>query len=826
MVWLHVVTLLTVIFICGYFRTPSWVWAPSIALILLGFSLYTQASWLALTLYWTLFLAVSIIALLPPLRRKLLTNHLFRYAKRMTPKISQTEQEAIDAGDVWWEAKVFQGRADWSELTQLDPPKLSQAEQSFLDNQVNVLCDMLDEWDIVNHQHELPETVWNYLKQEKFLGLCIDKKYEGLGFSDYAHSTIIMKIATRSISGAISVMVPNSLGPGELLSHYGTDAQKAHYLPRLARGEEIPCFALTGPEAGSDAGSLEDKGVVCYGQFEGKEVLGVKLTWDKRYITLAPIATVLGLAFKLYDPDHLLSETENRGITLALIPTHHPGVEIGKRHLPMNMAFMNGPTSGKDVFIPLEWLIGGEAYIGKGWRMLMECLAAGRGISLPALATATGLMCYRTTGVYARIREQFKIPIGKFEGIEEVLAKIAGYTYLLEASRQMTNKALMMGHKPAVISAIVKYHTTELSRKIIEYAMDVHAGRALQMGPRNYLAIPYQAIPISITVEGANILTRNLIIFGQGVIRCHPYLEKETHALNNPDQKVARKAFDRLLFQHIGYGFSNFSRLLLTMLAGRLWIRAPHPGIPAKLIYQLTRLSTVLAAVSDKTLLLLGAQIKRKERLSARLGDVLSHLYLASTILYYHHTLPASEENDAHATWALQHCIKQAQDAFENAFENYPNRWVGRAIKWICFPLGMRFKGPSDELDHTLASQLLTPSKFREKLTQYMYKPTDKDDAVGRMEHVWKQWQDVQPIYQKMSKAKRMKKMPLKNGYDFETTVRYAVKHGVISDKEAYALREYETLKFDAISVDEFNSDNPIFIKALAAAQARKEFDA
>ncbi|HEO66108.1 MAG TPA: acyl-CoA dehydrogenase, partial [Spirochaetes bacterium] len=513
------------------------------------FNLTVFQSFLA---FWIPFGIIALLFNIPILRRVLLMNPIRYFLKKSMPAISQTEKEALEAGTVWWDAELFSGKPDWNTLMAYPAPQLSAEEQAFMDGPVNEFCAMLSDWKINHEDYDLTPKAWQFLKDKGFFGMIIPKKYGGLEFSALGHSCVVMKIASRSTSGTVTVMVPNSLGPAELLLKYGTEEQKDHYLPRLAKGREIPCFALTGPEAGSDAGSMPDTGIICHSDFEGKkDVLGIRLNWDKRYITLGPVATVLGLAFKLYDPDHLLGDKEELGITLALIPTNTPGVSIGSRHVPLNQFFQVGPNWGKDVFIPMDWIIGGTDRVGQGWRMLMESLAAGRSISLPALSTGGGKMVCRATGAYSRIRKQFKIPIGRFEGIEEALARMAGNTYTMDAARSLTCVALDMGEKPSVISAIVKYNLTETLRQVMNDSMDVQGGSGICMGPGNLWASTYQGVPVSITVEGANILTRSLIIFGQGAIRCHPYALKEIQAIANPDSSVASKEFDATFFRHL-----------------------------------------------------------------------------------------------------------------------------------------------------------------------------------------------------------------------------------------------------------------------------------
>ena len=620
----------------AYTQARLWLWLSTLLAMALVYTFYSQATtWLSLIAVWLAYSVFAGFCLSQAWRRRLFTLPCQRFMQQKIPPISATEKIAIAAGDIGWEGELFTGRPAWRKLLSIPKPRLTVAEQSFLDKQVATLCNLLNDWQIIQKQ-DLPIKAWAYIKKQGFLGMIIPKEYGGLGFSAMAHSTIIMRIASTSSSAAVSVMVPNSLGPAELILHYGTLEQKRYYLPKLACGEEIPCFALTGVESGSDAGTMYDHGIVCEGEYQGKQTLGIRLNWDKRYITLAPIATVLGLAFILYDPNHLIGEQDEIGITLCLIPTQHPGVDIGNRHLPLHMAFMNGPTRGKDVFIPLDWIIGGIAMAGQGWRMLMECLASGRGISLPALSTATGKFCTRVTGAYALVRQQFHLPIGYFEGVASNLANIGGYTYLLEAARLLTVSHIDQGKKPAIATAMAKYHMTEMARKVVNHAMDIHGGKAIQLGPKNYLAMVYCGTPISITVEGANILTRNLIIFGQGMMRCHPYIQ-EFLSLATPISNNNLPEFERILFKQVRYTLSNFARALLSGLTGGLFIWVPGKVKAKAYLRQMTRMSVALALVSDVSLLLLGGRLKRKEALSARLGDVWSYLYMASAVIKYYH---------------------------------------------------------------------------------------------------------------------------------------------------------------------------------------------
>lgn len=800
-----IVILLIAVLGAAYARVSTWMWTIGVGLLLLLISAYGTLHFLFLSIGWLLFLFAAGFAHLHPLRQHYFTKPLVKILQKSMPSISLTEREAIEAGDVWWEKDLFCGRPDWKKFLAIPPPKLSPEECSFLDNQVETLCSMLNDWKIVKEEYDLPKEVWDYLKRERFFGMVIPKEYGGLGFSALAHSTIVVKIATRSLSAAVNTMVPNSLGPAELLLHYGTAEQKQYYLPRLAHGEEIPCFALTGPEAGSDAGSITDYGIVCRGQYEGKEVVGIRLTWDKRYITLAPVATLLGIAFRLYDPDHLLGNKETIGITLCLVPTSHPGVEIGTRHLPLYLAFMNGPTRGSDVFIPIDWIIGGVEMAGQGWRMLMECLSIGRSISLPALSTATGKLTYRMTGAYARLRRQFNLSISFFEGIEEMLGNIAGLTYILEACRVTTAHAIDQKIKPAIASAIAKYHMTEMSRKVLVHAMDIQAGHAIQTGPRNFIANAHLGIPVSITVEGANILTRNLIIFGQGAIRCHPYILSEVNLLAANASHETLNKLDRLLLSHIGYVISNKVRTFWCGLTGGRFIMSPVQGPTAYYYRQLTRMSSALALLSDVCMMLLGGNLKRKERISARLGDILSQLYLASTVLKYFHDQGQPAGDVDYVKWGIENCLHDIQVACDELLNNFPYRWLGKYLRWLIFPFGAIYHKPSDKLSHKIVQQMLTPSELRDRITQHFYISKKEEDTLRRIENAFHQVQTIDPIWKKFQSAIRHGTVP--SFGSVKNKIHAAMKANVLTTEEAQALEEYDALYKEVIKVDEFSFD-------------------
>lgn len=788
----------------AYIKATKIMWTTVVGGVLLLFTvLWREMAWGVLLFLWIGYVAVAALFNYEPWRLRYLSQPILRFFRKALPPISTTEQEALSAGDVWWEGELFKGDPNWSTLLSMPKPTLTGEEQAFLDNQVEVLCSMLNDWEITQYQRDLPKEAWDYIKQERFWGMIIDKRYGGLGFSALAHSLVISKLATANVGAAVTVMVPNSLGPAELIMHYGTEEQKNYYLPRLARGEEIPCFGLTGVESGSDAGAMLDHGVVCKGDYQGKEVIGIRLSWNKRYITLAPVATLLGLAFRLSDPEHLLGDQEEIGITLCLIPTDHPGVEIGMRHWPSNPGFMNGPTRGKDVFIPLDWVIGGRAMLGQGWRMIMECLGIGRSISLPALGTAILKQSARVTSAYAKIRQQFKIPIGYFEGVQEALGRLGAYAYLAEATRLFTTIPVQAKLKPSIASAIAKYHISELSRQGMNDAMDIHAGRGIQQGPHNYLFSAWLGLPISITVEGANILTRNLIIFGQGVLRCHPYLRMEMEAANQSDDTKALLDFDKALNQHIAYWMNNLARsLALALTRSRLAV-APVQGEFAHYYRQLTRMSAALATVTDITIGLLGGAFKRKERISARLGDVLSYLYLASAVLKLHQERQSgSPEEDGFAKWCLDYCLYQIQEAFMDLFANYPNRWVGLGLRLLTFPLGYHYRKPADQLTSQLVNLLLKPSVVREWLTAggYLGSP-----AIKSLELAFTKLEKVKPLLKKVQQAVQNQQIAAE--IPFIEQVEQAKAQKILSDEEVEALSAYEKLRQEVIRVDEFTQE-------------------
>jgi acyl-CoA dehydrogenase len=741
---------------------------------------------------WLTYLIIFIPLTVPSIRQKLITRWVFQWMKNALPVMSRTEREALEAGNTWWEAELFSGKPNWKVLQDLPVAKLSVEEQAFIDGPVENLCAMLNDWDITHKRKDLPSEVWAYIKQHKFCGMMIPKAYGGLAFSETAHSEVVMKIASRCTTAAVTVMVPNSLGPAKLLLNYGTEAQKNYYLPRLVTGEEIPAFALTSPVAGSDAGAMTDTGIVCYQH----GVLGIRLNWEKRYITLGPIATVLGLAFKLYDPDKLLGDTENIGITVALIPTNTAGVSIGRRHYPLDSAFQNGPNWGKEVFIAMDCLIGGVAQAGNGWKMLMHSLTTGRAVSLPALSVAAAKFTCRNTGAYARIRKQFNVPIGELEGIEEPLARMAGETYILNAARCVTNAALDQGERPAVISAILKYELTERMRRVVNDGMDIQGGSGICLGPKNYLGRLYQVIPVSITVEGANILTRTMMIFGQGAIRCHPFIQAEMAAVQLND--LAQ--FDTLLFQHLGFWGRNKVASVWLGLTNARFAHTIGDNNTKRYYQQIARLSAGFALVTDFALLLLGGSLKRKERLSGRFADVLSNLYLCSCVLKHYENQGSQQDDLPLLHWACQHTLYRAQQSLLAIFYKLPFRPLAWALRGIIFPLGKPNAPPSDKLIHQTAVILLKDSAVRDRLTQGIYINNNPDDATGRIEVAFKAVLAAAPVEAKIRAAKLGKGDVLK-------LLETALARGIISNEEAELIHIAEQARFKAISVDDFDNN-------------------
>lgn len=785
----------------AYFRVSLKTWAI-ISAAALGLGLLAAASVVATIIAALLFALVAGPLLHTPTRRQRLTAPLLKIYTKMLPQLSDTEKTALEAGTVGFEGELFSGMPKWKQLLSQPKPELTPEERAFLDGPVEEVCKMTNDWEITHDRADLSPEIWEYLKKQKFFGMIIPKQFGGLGYSALAHHKVIQKLASISSSLSSTVGVPNSLGPAELLLHYGTDEQKNHYLPRLADGREIPCFALTGPSAGSDATSLPDYGIVCEGEWEGAKVLGVRLNFDKRYITLAPVATVIGLAFRLYDPDGLLGDEKDRGITLALVPRNTPKLEVGRRHFPLNCAFQNGPVRGEDVFLPLSQLIGGEDFIGQGWRMLVECLSVGRAITLPSTSSGAAKLAAVVTGAYSRIRKQFGLSIGRFEGVEEALARIAGNAYAVSALSEMTAAAVDRGEKPAVPSAIAKYHCTEMARQVGQDAMDIHGGKGVILGPRNYLGRGWQAAPISITVEGANIMTRSLMIFGQGAIRCHPWVLKEMQAATHPDPETRLREFDRTLFGHIGFAVSNAVRSFVLGLTGARIGAAPGDRTTKRYYRKLNRYSANLALVADTSMLLLGGKLKFKERLSARLGDVLSQLYIASAMLKRYEDMDRPQAEQPLLAYAFHDACHKIELALSTALRNFPIRPAGWLLWALVFPWGRRAQAPSDRLGHRAAALLMSPSDTRDRLGEGVFLTPCENNPAGRIDAALPKVIAAEPVERKFLKLVKNGELTAK---DYDGQLQEAQLKGMLSAEDIALLRELQVLVHDAITVDDFD---------------------
>ena len=774
----------------------------SLGILLILYSIMGGPSGFYLVLLWVSFgLLVSLN--IPEIRRNYYSARILKLYRVLLPKISKTEQEAIDSGSIWWDAELFTGNPNWEVLRSNPKPHLTSEEEAFLDGPVNKVCEMIDEWKVIHKDYDLPEEVYDFVKKEGFLSLIIPKKYGGLEFSPLGVASVMAKIGSRSPTLSSIAGVPNSLGPAELLMHYGTEKQREEYLPKLASGELIPCFALTGPYAGSDATSIPDTGVVSKGIFEGEEIIGIKLNFNKRYITLAPIATLIGLAFKLSDPDHLIGETKDYGITCALLPSGLDGLETGRRHIPIGTPFMNGTIIGNDVFIPLDFIIGGIEQAGGGWKMLTDCLSAGRAISLPSGAMSGAKSAVAVTGPYARVREQFGMPIAEFEGILEPLGRIAGRAYIINSSLTTTAMAIGAGQKPSVISAIMKYHTTELARLIGIDAMDIHGGKAVMLGPKNYLSTAHEAAPIGITVEGANIMTRSLIIFGQGAFRCHPFVLKEIEAANIDDETEAIEQFDVHFFNHIGYSVTNAASAFVRGITDK-FTDSPVMDETATYYRQINRFSAAFALLTDISMVVMGGSLKRKETISARLGDVLSSLYLASVSLKYYEDTGDKEAELPLVHWTQKTLIAEAQEKIHQTLSNFPNKFIGILIKLIIFPLGRNFCGPTIEETLTIGKLISRKIKTRENLINGIYLQEEPTNHYAQMNKALELYESCHPIKSEMHTAK---KKGLIKGNNFDDLLDSAVNESVISKEQAGLLKEYNLICDDIINVDDFSQE-------------------
>ena len=794
----------------GMRKAPMLVWALAVALLtyiwrwdLLGGGVTGPGpSFLGTLLTYLPALGLAALSV-PSIRRAVIVEPAYGMVQKILPKVSDTEAQALDAGTVGFDAELFSGTPDWNKLASIPPVQLSAEEQAFLDGPTEELCKLINDWQIRHANREIPDNIWDFAKKHGFLGMLISKDHGGLGFSAQAQSLILGKIASRSPDVVTIVMVPNSLGPGELIEKYGTEEQKHYYLPRLAKGEEVPCFSLTGPTSGSDAATMRDIGTVTRGTYQGKDTLGIKLSWDKRYITLGPKATLVGLAFQLFDPDKLLGKSDDIGITLALIPATHPGVNIGRRHLPSGAAFPNGPNWGNDVFIPMDWVIGGEKMAGHGWRMLMECLSAGRAISLPSSATSGAKMMLRVTSAYARIRKQFGLPVSRMEGIEEPLVRIIETAYVNEAARAMTAAMVSRGEKPAVISALMKYQTTEKLRRAVNDAMDIHGGRAICDGPANYLQSAYQMVPVGITVEGANILTRTLITFAQGALRSHPYLYKEVQSAQNPDRARGLDDFADALAGHVAFSLSNATGAFFHNITGGHLASSPDTAQRMSVWYhQLARASRSFAFVADLTVALLGGGLKTKQKITGRMADALSELYMLSAVLKRYDDDGRPEGDNAIVELAAQNGLYRFQEAISGVIDNFPTVAMRPVMRAVVFPLGRRFKPAPDALGKAVAKHVLEPGVARDRLTRHIFISKDVNDPTGLLEVTLEKVIAAEPAEKKLEKAIRDGVVKRYHGLDWFGE---AVKKGVISDAEAAQLREVETLVARVIAVDHFD---------------------
>lgn len=799
LVW--IILFVAVMMVLAFQRASLPVWTIGLAAFLVVCSYFSSFHPAVLTIFWLIYAGLFIALNVRPLRRHLLSRAIFSLYRKIMPTLSDTEREALNAGSVGWEGELFSGMPNWDKLQQIPLSTLSAEERAFMDGPVEQFCCMVDSWKMY-HTMQLPTELLDFLRKNGFLGMIIPKQYGGLEFSHFAHSQVITKLASASCASAILTSVPNSLGPAELLLHYGTEEQKNYYLPRLAKGDDVPCFALTSPLAGSDAGAIEDYGVVCEAEFEGKQQLCIRLNWNKRYITLAPVATLLGLAFKLYDPDHLVGNKDSLGITCALIPAHLPNVDIGRRHVPLHSPFPNGPTRGQDVIVPIDAIIGGVKMAGQGWRMLMECLAAGRGISLPSMVTGGSRMAALATGAYARIRQQFHMPIAKFGGIEEVLTRMTTNIYAMEAVRVLTVSTLDQGDRPAVASAIAKYHTTEMARRTVNDAMDIHGGKGICMGEKNYLAQGYIELPVSITVEGANILTRSMIIFGQGAVRCHPYVLTEMLAAMNDNREAGLKAFDIAIFGHLGFMISNKTRAFVLGLTNGRFSRAPSG--PLKRYYQqFSRFSAALAYMADMAMVTMGGELKRAEKLSARYGDLLSNLYIGSCVLRYYTEGKSAAEELPVLQWICEDLLFKMQEQLEGILKNFPNALLGKLFCTVVFPRGKYLCPPSDRLGAKVAKLLIEPTAFRERLSADLYMTPNANNPAAKVQHILKEMIAVEPLEKKLAAARREYPLQSKTHAEWIET---ALQHKVITQAEATILKTTFAAKMDAINVDDFDA--------------------
>jgi acyl-CoA dehydrogenase len=802
-VWIvgWIVLFLSAILVLSYRRAGLPAATGVLGVLLLAYLVFGGASAQQNALVAVPFILLGLLNI-RPLRLRIITRPFLKSYLKLLPAMSSTEREALEAGTVWWDGELFTGGPDWRKLMAAKSPVLTPEERAFLDGPCEELCALLDDWDITHRRGDLSPEAWDFIKSRGFFAMIIPKRYGGLEFSAFAHSCVLIKIASRSATASSTIAVPNSLGPAELLLHYGTEAQRDHFLPRLARGEDVPCFALTGPRAGSDAASIPDTGIICKGLWQGAEIVGIRLNFSKRYITLAPVATIIGLAFRLFDPDKLMGGDADLGITCALIPRDTQGVTIGRRHYPLNIPFQNGPIQGHDVFVPLDAIIGGFKTAGQGWRMLVEQLSVGRCISLPSNTTGAAQAGVYASAAYARIRRQFNMPVGRFEGVEQVLARMAARTYIMDAARSVTAGAIDGGEKPSVPSAMLKYHATELGRMVANDAMDVQGGKGICLGPKNYLGRNYQVVPVAITVEGANILTRSLIIFGQGAVRCHPWVLKEMNAARNPDRAAGIRDFDRALLGHMGFAISNAVRSVIMALSFARFTKVPETGPTRRYFQHVNRYSASFALATDVAMLALGGYLKKKETLSGRLGDVLSSMYLASMVLKHHHNQGSHEEDLPLVEWACRSLLYQAQEQLHQFLRNFPNRPLAAVMRLLIFPRGLTYFPPSDELGRRIADLIMNPTEARERLSGHIYKSLTPGNALGQLQEALLLAQDAETL------EKRIRVDGVKTGrvsaLDLPGQIEQALDVGIITDAEAATLRDYDAKVMALIAVDDF----------------------
>ncbi len=797
------------VFALAMLRAPLWLWS----VIAGGLALAWHSGLFQGTAFAPSMTLESVLAFVPaallglaaivPLRKAVVTGPAYGVVRRILPSVSDTEQQALEAGTVGFDADLFSGRPDWDKLRAIPPVTLTEEERAFLEGPTEELCRMIDDWQIRHTENELPDRVWEFVKKNGFLGMLISKEHGGLGFSAQAQSLILGKISSRSPDAVTIVMVPNSLGPGELIEKYGTPEQQDYYLGRLASGEEIPCFSLTGPTSGSDAATMRDIGIIERGEFNGAETLGIRLSWDKRYITLGPKATLVGLAFQLFDPENHLGRGESLGITVAIIPADHPGVHIGRRHLPCGAAFPNGPNWGRDVFIPIDWVIGGGDMAGQGWRMLMECLSAGRAISLPSSSTAGAKTMLRFSTAYGRIRKQFGLPVARMEGLEEPLARLIESAYALEAARGVTCAMVSQGEKPSVISALMKYQSTEKLRQAVNDAMDLHGGRGICDGPANYLQSAYQMVPVGITVEGANILTRSLITFAQGALRAHPYLFAEIQAAQAENKSAGLDAFDKAFTGHVGFAMANVFGALFHNLTAGMFGRVPSDATGTAPWYrQLSRASRNFALVADLTVALLGGGLKTKQKLTGRLSDALSELYFVSCSLKRFEDDGRPDEDRRVIELVARNGLYRFQQALRGTIDNFPVAPARVLMRWLVFPLGTHYKPAPDAVGHKVVRQALEPGAFRDRLTRDIFVSKDADDPTGILEVTLEKVIAAEQAERKLERAIRAGSVRRFHGIDW---LGEAVSKDVLTPDEAALLREVEELTARVIAVDHFD---------------------